>query len=151
MALICLLCSTPPFSPPKIETHLPFLAAPFLLVVGDGFLPVPTSFVALVLASFLAGLAFNSGFGFAAVLGAVIGASLAVGGFALLAAHALVGAGGIHGAVVLALFDGGALFGGGLFSFLVAAGNHGKHGHGGHSGKQNFLHCVLMFFYWFIK
>jgi hypothetical protein len=101
------------------------------------------SFLTLLLASFLAGLAFDSHLGLAAVLGAVVGASLAVGGFALLAAHALVGAaGGIHGAVVLAGFN--SLTGGGvdgLFSFLVVAGNHSEYGHSSHCGKQNFLHC----------
>jgi len=105
-------------------------------------------FFALVLASFLAGLSFDSGFGFAAVLSAVIGATFAVGGFALLAAHALVSAGAVHSASFLALLlallgsDGGV---DGLFSFLVVASNHGKHSHSGHCGKQNFLHCVLMF------
>ena len=107
------------------------------------------SLLTLLFAGFLASL---SGFSLAAVLGAVVGASLAVGGFALLAAHALVGAaGGIHGAVVLAGFN--SLTGGGVdgfFSFLVVAGNQGEHSHGGHSGKQDFLHCFDVFFDWLI-
>ncbi len=102
-------------------------------------------FLALVLTGLVASLAFSGGFGFAAILGAVVGASLAVGGFALLAAHALGGAAsGIHGANLLA--DGGVASGvGSLSGFVVVAGNHSNHGHGGESDKQNFLHFVLMF------
>jgi hypothetical protein len=100
-----------------------------------------------VLASLLAGLAFDSGFGLAAVLGAVVGASLAVGSLAFLAALASVGAAGaVHDAVVLASFgsdDGGVL--GGLSGFVVVAGDHSEHSDGGHSGKQNFLHCFDVF------
>jgi hypothetical protein len=85
--------------------------------------------VAFLLAGFLAlvlaGFALGHAFGFAAHGGAVA----------------------LMHTFVFALLDGGAFFGGGLFGFLVAAGNHGKHGHSSHSGKQNFLHCVLMFKY----
>ena len=99
-----------------------FLAFGFLAAV------FAFSFVALVVASLLASLTFGGSLSLAAVFGAVVGAVLAVGGFALVAAHALVGAGAVHSTVVLASLDGfagGGVGGDGLFTLLAVAGNHG--------------------------
>ena len=86
----------------------------------------------------LDGSTLDGGFGLAAVLGAVVGAAFALGGGALLTAHAGVGAG------LLGLLDGAGVLGS-LGGLVVVAGNHSEHSDGGHSGKQNFLHCFDVF------
>ena len=122
--------------------HLNVLLGFLALFLASFLALLAFSFLAFVLASTLDGSTLDGGFGLAAVLGAVVGAAFALGGGALLTAHAGVGASHVAGLLGL-LDDGGVL--GGLSGFVVVAGNHGEHSHSGHSGKQNFFHCFDVF------
>jgi hypothetical protein len=98
----------------------------------------------------LASLTFagSGGFGLAAILGAVVGATLAVGGGALLATLALVS--GFHVAMMLGLLAGNGLNISGVGGLgglvVVVASSHGEHSHSSKSGEKYFLHFFDVFY-----